>query len=155
MQARVKKVAFVAFLAVLCGCRAGGCAAATLGDVVGATGDAHCDRRFVSGPDAKDAPFCQEIVDTLAASEFKDDCSQKHTARADDGRCPRDRVIAGCKLHKQNDDGSEVLDWFYDVGDLEADGAAFEPPLVRTKDDVRAQCNDPKRYEEGATFVDP
>lgn len=124
-----------------------------LGDVVGATGDAHCDRRFVSG-DKKAATFCQEIVDTVALSEFQDDCREKFAAISGEGLCARDAIIGGCKLHKVNDDGSEVYDWFYDVSALEDDGGVFEEP-VRTKDDVAALCADKKRYEEGASFVTP
>ena len=142
------------FFVFACSCRAGGCAANVLGDVVGATGDAHCDRRFVSGEDKKAASFCQEIVDTVALSQFQDDCREKHTAISGEGLCARDKIIGGCKLHKENDDGSEVFDWFYDVSELEADGGVFEEP-VRTKEDVERLCADPKRYEEGAHFEMP
>jgi hypothetical protein len=142
------------FFVLACSCRAGGCAANVLGDVVGATGDAHCDRRFVSGEDKKAASFCQEIVDTVALSEFQDDCREKHTAISGEGQCAREKIIGGCKLHKENDDGSEVFDWFYDVTELEGDGGVFEEP-VRTKEDVEKLCADPKRYEEGAHFVTP
>lgn len=141
-------------LALLCACRAGGCAANVLGDVVGATGDAHCDRRFVSGADKRPASFCQEIIDTVALSEFQDDCREKHTAISGEGLCAREHLLGGCKLHKENDDGSEVFDWFYDVTELEADGGEFEDP-VRTTAEVRELCSDPERYEEGASFVDP
>jgi hypothetical protein len=150
------------------GCRAGGCVANVLGDVVGETGDARCDRRFVSG-DKRPAPFCQEIIDTVALSEFQDDCRTKHGAATGEGRCPRERQIGGCKLHKVNDDGSEVWDWFYDVTDIEADAgdagtdadADAEQPVPvfddppRTRDDVRDLCADRRRYEEGATYYDP
>jgi len=125
-----------------------------LGDIVGETGDAHCDRRFVSGADKKAASFCQEIVDTVALSEFQDDCRDGHGAATGEGLCPRDHLLGGCKLHKENDDGSEVWDWYYDVTELEADGGVFEEP-VRTKEEVRKICEDPSRYEEGAHFVDP
>ena len=137
-----------------CSCRAGGCAANVLGDVVGATGDAHCDRRFVSDEDKKAASFCQEIIDTVALSEFQDDCRAKHTAISGEGLCARDKIIGGCKLHKENDDGSEVYDWFYDVAELESDGGVFEDP-VRTKEEVEELCADKQRYEEGASFVMP
>jgi hypothetical protein len=142
------------FFVLACSCRAGGCAANVLGDVVDATGDAHCDRRFISGADKKPASFCQEIIDTIALSEFQDDCRSKHTAISGEGLCARDKIIGGCKLHKENDDGSEVYDWFYDVTELEADGGVFEEP-VRTKEEVEKLCADPKRYEEGAHFVMP
>jgi hypothetical protein len=144
----------VACLALLGGCRAGGCAANVLGDVVGTTGDAHCDRRFVSGAEKKRAGFCQEIIDTVALSQFQDDCREKHTANTGEGRCPREHVLGGCKLHEVNDDGSEVWDWYYDVTELEADGGVFEAP-VRTKDEVRTLCADRERYEKGASFQEP
>jgi hypothetical protein len=136
------------------GCRAGGCVLATLGDIVGATGDARCDRRFVAD-DRNPAPFCQEIIDTLARSQFQNDCREKHAAQAGEGRCPREDLLGGCKLHKQNDDGSDVWDWFYDVTALEEDaGIEFDRP-ARTADEVRALCADRGRYEEGATFFEP
>jgi hypothetical protein len=155
---------FVLF-SLAAGCRAGGCVANTLGDVVGETGDAFCDRRFVVAQDKKEpSPFCQEIIDTVAQSQFQEDCRDKHKARADDGKCPRARIIGGCKLHKENDDGSEVYDWYYDVTDIEADaaradattdgGAIFKEP-VKDKAAVRTLCEDRSRYEEGAHYEDP
>ncbi len=141
------------------GCRAGGCVANAFGDVVGYTGDAHCDRRYVSG-DKTRAPFCQEIIDTVAVDEFQEDCRAKHTASAGEGRCPRERILGGCKLHKVNDDGSDVWDWFYDVTDIEADagdagdgGNVFDEP-PRSAADVASLCEDRERYEEGATYYD-
>jgi hypothetical protein len=74
-------------------------------------------------------------------------------------RCPRERIIAGCKLHKQNDDGSQVYDWYYDVSDLE-DAAAqdaappFTDPPAQTKDDVKKLCADPNRYDQGADYLE-
>ena len=153
----------VVLLALATSCKAGGCVANVLGDVIGETGDVYCDRRFVSSASKKPAPFCQEVIDTIAVSQVSDDCREKHAARTAEGRCPRENIIAGCKLHKDNDDGSEVWDWYYDVSELEdasahdADaeaGPIFEDP-VRTKDEVKALCADPKRYEEGATFAEP
>lgn len=124
-----------------------------IGDLTSATGDVYCDRRFVSG-DKEPSPFCQEVIDTIAVSQISDDCRNRHAARTDTGRCPRDRIIAGCKLEKDNEDGSEVWDWYYDVSDLELDGGShFENP-VRTKDQVMKMCADRKRYEDGATFTD-
>ena len=150
MQRRLLAVVAVALLA---GCRAGGCAANVLGDVVGETGDAHCDRRFVA-PGREPGSFCQEIIDTIATGEFVDDCRDKHAARADEGRCARERIIAGCKVGKENDDGSEVWDWFYDVSDLEdagradSSGEAGEPifkDAARSKDAELARFAEVKR----------
>ena len=87
-------LALALLVAAGAGCRPAGCVAASLGDVVDATGDAHCDRRFVPG-DREPGSFCQEIVDTLAASEFQDDCRDKHAALAEEGRCPRERALGG------------------------------------------------------------
>ncbi len=156
--------AFVLLGAFALSCKAGGCAANVLGDVVGQTGDAYCDRRFVANLSKEPGSFCQEIIDTLAVSQFTDDCHEKFAAKGEEGRCPRERIIAGCKLHKENDDGSEIWDWFYDVSDLEQDGIEgrdagpdagplFKDP-ARTKEDVRKLCADKSRYGEGATFVD-
>ena len=131
----------------LAGCKVGGCAAATLGDIVGETDNVACDRRTGKKP----APFCQEVIDTVAVSNVKDDCKDKFGADGYEGKCPRADIIAGCKIHKDNDDGSEVWDWYYDVADAAPD--AFED-APKTKDDVKAMCADPKRYEEGATFDD-
>jgi hypothetical protein len=136
------------------GCKAGGCAANTLGDVVGQTGDAYCDRRFVA-VGREGAPFCQEIVDTVATGQFEDDCRDKHAAQAGEGTCPRERRIAGCKLHKQNDDGSEVWDWFYDTSNLDDAGRSRFADPVTSKEEVKSLCADKARYEEGATYQDP
>lgn len=156
----------IAIVVCISGCKVGGCIAATLGDVVGETSDVACDRRFVTPPH-KPGSFCQEVIDTVAVSQVEDDCKRKFGARPIDDKCPRDKIIAGCKLHKDNDDGSEVYDWYYDISDLEdasaqkaldagadADaGPLFEDP-ARTKEDVMALCADPKRYDEGASYVD-
>ncbi|MBX3216380.1 MAG: hypothetical protein KF850_30350 [Labilithrix sp.] len=158
-----RRLAPLALLLLVAGCKAGGCVANVFGDIVGVTGDVYCDRRFVADETKTPASFCQEVIDTLAVGEVEDDCRDKHAARTGEGRCPRENVIAGCKLHKDNDDGSEVWDWYYDVSDLEDASASdassdasplFEAP-ARTKDDVRALCADPERYEEGATFAEP
>ena len=139
-------------LLLACSCRAGGCAANVFGDVVGATGDAYCDRRFTHKPIR--ASFCQEIVDTIADGEFQEDCDDKLESNTGEGLCPRDNVLGGCKIHKENDDGSEIFDWYYDVTAMEAEGIRFETP-ARTKEDVQKLCADPKRYEEGASYLDP
>jgi hypothetical protein len=158
----LRGVFLTALLLLMSGCKVGGCAANVLGDVVGQTGDVACDRRFVNDPKKKPASFCQEVIDTVAVGQVADDCREKHAARTTESRCPRERIIAGCKIHKDNDDGSEVWDWYYDVSDIDDAGAPedggeadalFEDP-ARTKEDVKALCADPKRYEEGATFDD-
>lgn len=158
---RLRRLAPFALLVFVTGCKVGGCAANVLGDVVGETADVYCDRRFVTG-DHEPASFCQEVIDTIAVSHVEDDCRDKHGARGGEGKCPRERAIAGCKIHKDNDDGSEVYDWYYDVADLEdagRDGGADARPLFidppRTKADVEKLCADRARYEEGATFVEP
>ena len=150
----VRQLVFPLLFAVVCACKPAGCVANALGDVVGETGDAHCDRRSVTGADKKAASFCQEIVDTIAQSDFEDDCRDKHGAATGDGTCPREKIIGGCKISKVNDDGSEVWDWYYDVTAEEADGGVFEDP-ARTKEDVKALCADKQRYDEGATYADP
>jgi hypothetical protein len=177
----LRRFPILGFLLVLAsGCKVGGCAANVLGDVVGATGDVACDRRFGKDP----APFCQEVIDTVAVTEVGDDCRNKHGAHTYEDKCPRGNVIAGCKIHKDNDDGSEVFDWYYDVSDLEdaaardaasrdagrsevdgeSDAQAAPPDAkasvifkdpVTSKDAVRKLCADRTRYEEGATYVEP
>ncbi len=130
------RLSFCAVLLVaVSGCKVGGCAANVLGDVVGETDDVSCDRRY--GKDRR----------------------EKHAARTTESKCPREHIIAGCKIHKDNDDGSEVWDWYYDVSDLEdagskdaaSDGPIFADPIT-TKEQVKALCADPTRYEEGATY---
>ena len=130
----------------LAGCKVGGFVANTLGDVVGKTDDVACDRRTGTEP----APFCQEVIDTVAVSQVKDDCIAKFAASGNEGVCPRDKILAGCKIHKNNDDGSDVFDWYYDVSDAGPDAGFKDFP--RTKGDVKALCEDKTRYEEGATY---
>ncbi|AKU94806.1 hypothetical protein AKJ09_01470 [Labilithrix luteola] len=155
-------VALLCVSGVMAGCDTLGSIAVSAGDFAGAKADVHCDRRFVTG-DGQPASFCQEVVATVAASEFSDDCRAKHQATAGPGKCPRERVIAGCKLLKKNGDDSLVYDWYYDVSDILADagpnagpdgGPTFEKPAV-TVDDVAASCADPSRYEDGAELVMP
>jgi hypothetical protein len=156
-----RRTFFLAFL-LLVGCKPAGCVAGAFGDLVGETGDAHCDRRYVDqGRQA--ASFCQEIIDTVATGQFKDDCRQNHAAAAGDGKCGRDHVIAGCKIDKKNDDNSEVYDWYYDVSDiLHAEGPeagpdggpTFEDPPL-TVEIIKTMCADRSRYEDGAEFREP
>ena len=75
----------------------------------GATADAYCDRRYVTLGGQRSA-FCQEIVNTLAASQFADDCMNKFKATPGTGLCPRAQIIAGCELDTINQDGSHVWD---------------------------------------------
>jgi hypothetical protein len=137
--------------------------AVTGADFGGATADAHCDRRFV-GDGGQPSAFCQEVSATLAASQFADDCRNAHGAAAGPGLCPRDRVIAGCKIDKKTDDGSIVRDWYYDVSELAADasaeagtdaGSRFEPPVPTDVSAVARTCADRTRYEEGAELIMP
>lgn len=147
----------------------GGAGCATLGsvaleasDFAGAKADAHCDRRFVTDG-GQPAAFCQEVVATVAAAEFADDCRAKHQATAEPGLCPRPKIIAGCKLLKHNDDDSLVWDWYYDVADIlvEAglhagpDGGPTLDSVPRGVPDVAQFCADPSRYEEGAQLAQP
>jgi len=156
---RLPAIALVGLLVAL-GCDAVTNVAVGGADFAGAKADAYCDRRFVTDG-GKPAAFCQEVVQTLAAAQFSDDCRVKHQASAGPGRCPRPRIIAGCKLHKHNDDDSEVWDWYYDVADLAADaapdagdGGGFEARAL-TVADVSAMCADPGRYEDGAELAFP
>jgi hypothetical protein len=128
------------------GCKVGGAVANVLGDVVGETDDVACDRRTGTEP----APFCQEVIDTVAVSQVGDDCRTKFGAATSESKCPRENIIAGCKIHKDNDDGSEVYDWYYDVSDAGPDSGFHDAP--KTKEDVKKLCEDPSRYEEGATY---
>jgi hypothetical protein len=137
--------------------------AVTGADFGGGTADAHCDRRFVTDGGQASA-FCQEVIATLAASQFADDCRQKHQATAGPGLCPRARIIAGCKLDKPTDDHSTVKDWYYDVSDLVAEagaeagrdgGATFDDPVPTDVPGVARTCADRQRYEEGAELVQP
>jgi hypothetical protein len=132
-------------------------------DFGGATADAFCDRRFVT-PGGQASAFCQEVVDTVAASQFADDCRMKHQATPGPGLCPRELIIAGCKLDEKHGDGSIAWDWYYDVSAVIADagpeagpdgGPTFDPPVARSVSDVAAICADRDRYPDGAELVTP
>ncbi len=141
------------------GCEsAAGFVAGVAGNLVGETGDSACDRRFVADGGARGS-FCQELVDTVATSQFQDDCRTKFQAQTWGGKCPRDQIIAGCKIGKKNEDGSQSWDWYYDVSALERDagveGGALFPDAPRTLDDVKKLCADPARYSDGAELATP
>ena len=134
--------------------------ATTGADFGGATADAHCDRRTVTDG-GRPSSFCQEIVGTLAATQFADDCRLKLLATPGPGLCPRENVIAGCKLLKKNDDSSLVWDWYYDVTDTDAGDAGgvkplvYEPPTPRDTSAVASTCADHARYPDGAELAHP
>jgi hypothetical protein len=126
-------------------------------DFGGATADAHCDRRYVTDGGQPSA-FCQEISATVAASQFSDDCRDKHLATPGPGLCPRDRVIAGCKLDQKTDDGSIVRDWYYDISNVPTasdGGSIFAPPVPTSASSVASTCADRTRYEDGAELILP
>jgi hypothetical protein len=134
--------------------------AVTASDFGGATADVHCDRRDV-GDGGQAAAFCQEVVATVAASQFADDCRKKFEATPGNGLCSRGKIIGGCKLLKKNEDNSLVWDWYYDVSAEVAEAGAHAGPdggptfddAPRTVQDVARLCADPKRYEDGADLV--
>jgi hypothetical protein len=124
----------------------------------GATANAHCDRRYVDDGGQPSA-FCQEVVGTVAAAQFADDCREEHRATAGPGLCPRPGIIAGCQLEAKTGDGSLVWDWYYDIEGfpaLDADGGAyFAPPDPQDASAVGQTCADPSRYPGGAELVYP
>lgn len=122
-------------------------------DFGGAAADAHCDRREVTDG-GKPAAFCEEVVATLAASQFADDCRAEHEATPGTGLCPRAGIIAGCKLDAKTEDGSQVWDWYYDASKLDG-GAHFVPPLPHSATDVARLCADRSRYQDGAELASP
>jgi hypothetical protein len=132
-------------------------------DFGGTTADVHCDRRVVADGGQPSA-FCQELVATVAASQFADDCRNKFQATAATGLCPRTQVIAGCQLGAKNDDGSKVWDWYYDVSGVIGDagehagpdgGPTFADPVPLDASAVGSVCADRKRYDQGAELVFP
>ncbi len=127
-------------------------------DFGGASANAYCDRRYVTDGGTPSA-FCQEVVGTLAASQFADDCRNNHEATTGPGLCPRAEIIAGCKLNENNSDNSQVWDWYYDVAsfpDAEPDGGPyFAPPVATSVASVAALCADPTRYPQGAELAYP
>jgi hypothetical protein len=161
-RARRRGWSVLALLAVASGCDALASVAATAGDFGGATANAHCDRRYVTDG-GQPSSFCQEVVDTVAASQFADDCRHKFEATPGPGLCPRANIIAGCKLLKKNDDNSLVWDWYYDVSGIIAEaganagpdgGPTFQDPPTSVLD-VAALCASRARYADGAELVMP
>ena len=152
----------VGIVAVSVGCDALGSVVVEAGDFAGAKADAHCDRRYVTDG-GQAAAFCQEVIATVAAAEFTDDCRAKHKAAAAAGPCPRPNIIAGCKLLEPHDDESKVWDWYYDVSDIVAEAGSHAGPnggptfdsRLRRVEDVADYCSDRSRYEEGAEFATP
>jgi hypothetical protein len=155
-------LATAAWGALGAGCETFGDIAVEGVDFAGAKADAYCDRRYVTDG-GQPAAFCQEIVTTVAAAEFTDDCRAKHRASAGAGLCSRARIIAGCKLLEKHDDDSVATDWYYDVSDIVAeagtragpDGGPTFDSQPRSVDEVAALCADPTRYEDGAALVMP
>lgn len=148
----------VVALGALAGCNVLGDIAAGGVDFAGAKADAYCDRRFVTDG-GRPAAFCQELISTVAAAEFTDDCRAKHHATAGAGTCPRAQIVAGCKLLETHGDNSVATDWYYDVSawlaDAAADGGVPFESVVGSVDEVAAACADPTRYEQGAALVMP
>lgn len=147
-------IRWLALMGTLLGCNALGEVAIGGVDFAGAKADAFCDRRFVTGS-GRPAGFCQQIVSTVAAAEFTDDCRSKHQAEAGAGTCPRERLVAGCLLLEEHRDESVVTDWYYDVSNLQADGGGPQSAVAHTVDEVASLCADATRYEHGATLVLP
>lgn len=122
----------------------------------------HCDRRFVTDG-GQAAAFCQEEAQTVAGAQFSDDCRSNHKASAGPGLCPRENIIAGCKLDEHHDDDSTTTDWYYDVSGLLAEAGPFAGPdggqtfdsVEHTVAEVQATCVDPTRYTPAAELVTP
>src|SRR4051794_39549613 len=87
--------------------------------------DSSCDRRYGKSQDPQ--PFCQELVDSVAGPDFRDDCDTHLQGKSNEDRCPRDHAIGGCEIDKTNQDGSTVTDWYYDVSALVESGEPFRP----------------------------
>jgi len=132
-------------------------------DFGGASADAHCDRRLTLDGGQPSA-FCQDVQNTVAASQFSDDCRLHLGATPGPDLCPRAGIIAGCLLEKQNGDQSIVHDWYYDESAILGDGgdeagpdgqALFAPPVPRTVAEVAQVCSDRSRYPDGAELAFP
>lgn len=138
---------FSASLIIVTGGASGACS--SFGENFGA--DSRCDRRY--GTNSKLEPFCQELLHTVAGKKFREDCLTKLRGLPGEGTCPRARIIAGCKSLERHDDGSETIDWFYDVSGTDID----IPPErhIKGEADVRTLCDDRARYADGAVFMRP
>lgn len=121
----------------------------SLGESFGA--DSRCDRRY--GTSSNPEPFCQELLRTVAGKKFRDDCRANLRGLPDEGTCPREKIIAGCKSLERHDDDSVTIDWFYDVS-----GTDIPIPKerhIKGESDVRTLCSDRTRYADGAVFLRP
>jgi Uma2 family endonuclease len=104
--------------------------------------------------------FCQEILETVAGSCFREACTNRLKGTACEDKCPRENAIAACKVTITNNDGSEIIDWFYNV-DTDPNSKIKSTDRIHTVDEVRKKCAEPGRYawalcyEGGATFVAP
>jgi hypothetical protein len=132
-------------------------------DFGGATADVHCDRRLTLDGGQPSA-FCQDVENTVASSQFSDDCRQHLGAIPGTGLCPRDGIVAGCLLEKKNGDDSIVHDWYYDESNVLGDGgnaegpdgaASFAPPVPRSVAAVAQVCADRSRYPDGSELAFP
>ncbi|MBK6697479.1 MAG: hypothetical protein IPG50_35635 [Myxococcales bacterium] len=128
-------------------------ASASACGVVGAGEIGSCDRRAVV---QKPKPFCQEIIETVALREFREDCQNRLAGKYVDGTCPREKALGGCAQDATNEDGSLVVEWFYDTsGDPKAKQYPAED-TAKTVADVKRFCADRKRYELSSMhFVSP
>jgi len=133
--------ALASFLAVACSD-----VASLMGDSFGS--DLGCDGRYGAG---KRVSACREIEDTLAPSKFRAVCA-KQKAEASAGGCPKEQRIGGCRLRRENADGSEMTDWFYAAHDL---GDAGINVVASDAVEVADVCADKRRYKTGADFVAP
>lgn len=113
--------------------------------------DSRCDRRYGTNP--KPDPFCQELLHSVAGKKFREDCQTKLRGLPGEGTCPRARIIAGCKSLESHDDGSETIDWFYDVSGEDID--IPKERYIQGEADVRKLCDDRTRYADGAVFMKP
>ncbi len=91
-------------------------------------------------------------------------CSRRACRRRKVRLCPRDGIIAGCKLDEKHGDGSLVWDWYYDISATVAEagaeagpdgGPTFADPVARSVSDVARICADRTRYGAGAELAFP